>query len=79
MGTWLWVNIPLALFFFCCWSGIPLWLTLTRWNAELKEKHAELAARHAKLAASTVPGSAPAVAPRAGSPVYAGLAGPPAR
>ena len=35
MGTWLWLNIPLALLFACCWAGIPLWFTLTRWNAEL--------------------------------------------
>ena len=30
--------------FLCCWAGIPLWHTLTRWDAELKAKHAEIAA-----------------------------------
>ena len=30
MGTWFWANIPLALLLFCCWAGIPLWLTFTR-------------------------------------------------
>jgi hypothetical protein len=45
MGTWFWLNIPLALLFFCCWAGIPLWLTLTRWNTELNAKHAEIAAK----------------------------------
>ena len=42
MGTWFWLNIPLALLFVCRWAGIPLWLT--RWRAELSAKHAELAA-----------------------------------
>jgi hypothetical protein len=27
METWFWLNIPLALLFFCCWAGIPLRLT----------------------------------------------------
>ena len=35
MGTWFWMNIPLALLFVCCWAGIPMWHTLKRWNAEL--------------------------------------------
>jgi len=39
MGTWFWLNIPLALLFVCCWAGIPLWFALTRWNAELDAKH----------------------------------------
>ena len=47
MATWFWLNIPLALLFVCCWAGIPLWLTSTRWNAELKAKNAALAARAA--------------------------------
>ena len=38
MGTWFWLNIPLALLFVCCWAGIPLWLTLTRWNAGARRK-----------------------------------------
>ena len=54
---YIWLNIPLALFFFACWAGIPLYLTLTRWNAELRAKHAELA-----LPAAREP--VPAVAPR---------------
>jgi hypothetical protein len=40
-ATWFWLNIPLMLAFFCCWAGIPLWHTLTRWNLELSAKHAE--------------------------------------
>ena len=44
MGTWFWLNIPLALLFICCWAGIPLRLTLTRWNAGLRARRAEVAA-----------------------------------
>jgi hypothetical protein len=44
MGTWFWLNIPLALLFVCCWAGIPLWHTCKRWDAELRAKHAEIAA-----------------------------------
>jgi hypothetical protein len=44
MATWLWANIPLALLIFGCWTGIPLWLTLTRWHRETTAKHAEIAA-----------------------------------
>jgi len=72
MGTWFWLNIPLALLFVCCWAGIPLWHTLTRWNAELDAKHAE-------VAAGAVPAPAlaqPAGAHETGSPAYAGVAGP---
>ena len=43
MGTWFWLNIPLALLFVCFWAGIPLWLTLTPWRADLSAKHAEIA------------------------------------
>ena len=28
MGSWFWLNIPLAAAFFLAWSGIPLWLVL---------------------------------------------------
>jgi hypothetical protein len=45
MGTWFWLNIPLALLIFGCWAGIPLWHTLHRWNDEVTAKHAELAAK----------------------------------
>jgi hypothetical protein len=38
MGSWFWLNIPLAALIFCCWCGIPLWLTLTRWHKELAER-----------------------------------------
>ena len=41
---WFWWNVPLMVLFFGCWTGIPLWLTLTRWNAEVIAKHAEIAA-----------------------------------
>jgi hypothetical protein len=61
MGTWFWLNIPLALLFFCCGVGTPLWLTLTRWNTELKAKHAEIAAKVGP--ALVVPQPAPVVAP----------------
>ena len=44
MMSWFWLNIPLMVVFFGCWAGIPLWHTLTRWDAELTAKHAEAAA-----------------------------------
>ena len=72
MGTWFWLNIPLALLFGCCWAGIPLWLTLTRWRAELSPKHAELAAEPGPAPVFAQPG--PAVAHQTGSPAYAGVA-----
>ena len=74
MGTWFWLNIPLALLFVCCWAGIPLWHTLTRWNAELDAKHAEVAA--GAVPAPVLAQSAPAGAHETGSPAYAGVAGP---
>jgi hypothetical protein len=45
MGSWFWLNIPLMLLFFCAWTGIPLWLVLTRWRREIDAKHAEIAAQ----------------------------------
>ena len=45
MGAWFWLNIPLALLFVCCWAGIPMWLLLNRWHAEVEAKHAEVKAR----------------------------------
>jgi len=45
MEMWFWLNIPLALLFFGCWAGIPLWHTLHRWRDEVAAKHAELAAK----------------------------------
>ena len=76
MGTWFWLNIPLAVLFVFCWAGIPLWLTLTRWNAEL-------AAGNAGLAARIAPGpvaARPAAAPRGtASPAYALAADLPGR
>jgi hypothetical protein len=60
MGTWFWLNIPLALLFVCCWAGIPLWFVLTRWNAELDAKHAEVAAGAVPVPAAAQPTPAPA-------------------
>jgi len=74
MGTWLWLNIPLALLFFCCWAGIPLWLTLTRWNTELSAKQAEIAANTGPLPVFAQP--APAAAHKTSSPAYAGVTDP---
>ncbi len=51
---WFWANIPLMVLFFGCWAGIPLWLTLTRWHAEITAKHAEIAAAQSGLAAQAV-------------------------
>jgi hypothetical protein len=74
MGAWFWLNIPLALLFVCCWAGIPLWLTLTRWNAEISVKHAAIAAKASP--APVFAQSAPAVTHETGSPAYAGVVGP---
>ena len=60
MRTWFWLNIPLALLFVCCWAGIPMWLLLTRWHAEVKAKHAKLEAR--AVPEPVVARSAPATA-----------------
>ena len=73
MGTWFWLNIPLALLFVCCWAGIPLWHTLTRWNAELDAKHAEVAA--GAVPAPVLAQPSPAGAHETGSPAHAGAAG----
>lgn len=76
MGTWLWLNISLALVFVCCWAGIPLWLTLTRWNAELAAKRAEIAAKAAPALVFAQPLPDPAVAQETARPAYAEVAGP---
>jgi len=47
MGSWFWLNFPLALLFFGAWTAIPLWLVLTRWRREIEAKHAEIAAQAA--------------------------------
>jgi len=60
VGTWFWLNIPLALLFVCCWAGIPMWFLLTRWHAEVEAKHAELEAR--AVPEPVVAQSAPATA-----------------
>ena len=70
MGAWFWLNIPLALLFFCCWVGIPLWLTFTRWNTEYSAMHAGMAAKAGPAPVFAQP--APAVAHEASSPAYAG-------
>jgi hypothetical protein len=74
MGTWFWANIPLALLFFCCWAGIPLWLTFTRWNTQLNAKHAEIAAVAGFARGVAQP--APAVAHDSSGPAYAGVTNP---
>jgi hypothetical protein len=77
MGTWLWLNIPLAVLFVCCRAGIPLWLTLTRWNAEISARHAAIAAKASPAPVFAPP--APAVTHGTGSPGYAEVTGPPGR
>jgi hypothetical protein len=72
MMTWFWLNVPLMVLFLCCWAGIPLWHTLTRWDAELKAKHAEIAARGVAAPVVAQPAPAAAVTHGAGSPAYAG-------
>ena len=73
MGTtWFWLNFPLALLFVGCWAGIPLWLTLTRWKAEVDAKHAEVAA--AAVIMPVAAQSAPACAEETGIPAFAGVA-----
>jgi hypothetical protein len=72
--SWFWPCIPLMVLFFCCWAGIPLWHTLTRWDAELKAKHAEVAAAAAVAApVFTQPAPATVAAHEVGSPAYAGV------
>ena len=77
MGAWFWLNIPLSLLFVCCWAGIPLWLTLTRRNAEISAEHAAIAAKASSAPAFAPP--APAVTRETSSPAYDGAAGPPGR
>lgn len=68
METLIWANILPMLLFFGCWAGIPLWLTLRRWNREIDAKHAALAAK-----AVPVPVIAqPTPAAEADVPAYAG-------
>jgi hypothetical protein len=74
---WFWLNIPLALLFVCCWAGIPLWLTLTRWNAEISAQHAAIAAKASPAPVFAQP--VPVGIHETGSPAYAGVAGPPGR
>ena len=69
---WFWLNVPLMVVFFGCWTGIPLWLTLTRWNAEITAKHAEIAAAQGAVAARGIPAeSAEGIAQEA--PAFAGV------
>jgi hypothetical protein len=76
MMSWLWLNIPLMVLFLCCWAGIPLWHTLTRWDAELKAKHAQIAATPVAAPVVAQPVTAPAVARGTGRPAYAGAGVP---
>ena len=73
MMSWFWLCIPLMVVFFCFWAGIPLWHTLTRWDAELKAKHAEVAAAATAAPVVPQPAPAPAAAREADSPAYAGV------
>jgi hypothetical protein len=77
MGTWFWLNIPLALLFVCCWAGVPLWLTLTRWHAEIRAEHAAVAAKAGPAPVCAQP--VPAVTHETGSPAYAAVARAPGR
>ena len=76
MMSWFWLNIPLMVLFLCCWAGIPLWHTLTRWDAELKAKHAQIAATAVAAPVVAQPVTAPALARGAARPAYAGAGGP---
>jgi hypothetical protein len=75
---WFWDNVPLMVLFFGCWAGIPLWLTLTRWHAEITAKHAEIAAAQGQIAVQLVAGQAPA-AVASEIPVLVGVADEPGR
>ena len=72
---WFWLNVPLMVVFFGCWTGIPLWLTLTRWNAEIIAKHAEIAAAQGEVAARAIP-VPPAADIAQEAPAFAGVAEP---
>jgi hypothetical protein len=63
-------ELPAGWLILCCWAGIPLWLTLTRWHAETAASHAEIAARAA--AEQVMVPSHPALAGGRGTvgPVY---------
>ena len=71
---WFWLNVPLALLFLCCWAGVPLWLTLTRWHAEITAKHAEIAAKAGQAPVLAQPMLA--VTHETASQAYAGIADP---
>ncbi len=74
--NWFWLDIPLMVLFICCWAGIPLWHTLTRWDAELKAKHAGIAAGAVAAPVFVPSAPAPAAAHGVGRLAYAGVAGP---
>jgi hypothetical protein len=76
MMSWFWLNIPLMVVFFGCWAGIPLWHTLTRWDAELTAKYAEVAVTAVAEPVFAPPAPATAAAHRAGRLAYAAVAGP---
>jgi hypothetical protein len=79
MMFWFWLNIPLMVVVFGLWAGIPLWHTLTRWDAELKAKHAEIAAAAVAEQVFAQPAPAMAAAHGTGSLAYAGVADPQGR
>jgi hypothetical protein len=72
MGTLIWANILGMLLFFGCWAGIPLWLTLRRWNREIDAKHAALAAKAVRVAVPAQAAPATAGVPDENVPEYAG-------
>ena len=72
--NWFWLDIPLMVLFICCWAGIPLWHTLTRWDAELKAKHAGIAAGAVAAPVFVPSAPAPAAAHGVGRLAYAGVA-----
>ena len=72
---WFWWNVPLMALFFGCWTGIPLWLTLTRWNAEVTTKQAEIVAAQREAAVRAIPAlAAEGVVQEA--PAFAGVTDP---
>jgi len=74
MGTWFWLNIPLAALFIGCWSGIPLWHTLHRWHDEVTAKHAELAAKAVPVPVPVPQAPATTAADAIDGRAYAGVA-----
>lgn len=77
--AWFWLNVPLMALCLGAWAGIPLFLTLTRWHAELNAKNAALAAQAAAVPVIAQSAPAMAAARETAGPVYAGVANGPGR